>query len=101
MCFFFNALHFVSHYYIFLKNNCLPCLTFLGITDCDVQERIHRFVSKLDSIGIVYKYSADMLDEFMRLEAVAEQKEAVSLKTGDAGFYLDRQYYTPTKSEKY
>lgn len=25
---------------------------------------------------------------------------AVSLKTGDAGFYLDRQYYTPTKSEK-
>ncbi|MCM1235109.1 MAG: Abi family protein, partial [Ruminococcus flavefaciens] len=25
---------------------------------------------------------------------------AVSLKTGDAGFYLDEQYYTPTKSEK-
>lgn len=25
---------------------------------------------------------------------------AVSLKTGDAGFYLDRQYYTPSKSEK-
>lgn len=25
---------------------------------------------------------------------------AVSLKTGDAGFYLDKQYYTPTKSEK-
>lgn len=48
---------------------------WLGITDCDVQERIRRFVSKLDSIGIVYKYSADMLDEFMRLEAVAERKE--------------------------
>jgi len=25
---------------------------------------------------------------------------AVSLKTGDAGFYLDQQYFTPTKSEK-
>ena len=25
---------------------------------------------------------------------------AISLKTGDAGFYLDKQYYTPTKSEK-
>ena len=25
---------------------------------------------------------------------------AVSLKTGDAGFYLDKQYYTSTKSEK-
>ena len=25
---------------------------------------------------------------------------AVSLKTEDAGFYLDRQFYTPTKSEK-
>lgn len=24
----------------------------------------------------------------------------VSLKTRDAGFYLDKQYYTPTKSEK-
>ena len=25
---------------------------------------------------------------------------AVSIKTGDAAFYLDKQYYTPTKSEK-
>ena len=25
---------------------------------------------------------------------------AVSLKTGDAGFYLDKQYYTASKSEK-
>lgn len=25
---------------------------------------------------------------------------AISLKTGDAGFYLDKQYYTPTRSEK-
>lgn len=25
---------------------------------------------------------------------------AISLKTGDAGFYLNKQYYTPTKSEK-
>lgn len=25
---------------------------------------------------------------------------AISIKTGDAAFYLDKQYYTPTKSEK-
>ena len=25
---------------------------------------------------------------------------AISLKTGDAGFYLDKQYYTPARSEK-
>ncbi len=34
---------------------------WIGLEDCDVQERIHRFVSKMNSIGIVYKYSADML----------------------------------------
>ncbi|MBQ4523702.1 MAG: hypothetical protein IJA10_12230 [Lachnospiraceae bacterium] len=43
---------------------------WLGIADCSVQEAIQRFISKLDSIGVVYRYSDDMLDEFMRLEAV-------------------------------
>ena len=46
---------------------------WLGIADCSVQDAIQRFISKLDSIGVVYRYSDDMLDEFMRLEAVAEK----------------------------
>ena len=25
---------------------------------------------------------------------------AISINTGDAAFYFDKQYYTPTKSEK-
>lgn len=34
---------------------------------------IQRFISKLDSIGVIYRYSDDMLDEFMRLESVVAQ----------------------------
>ena len=54
---------------------------WLGIAECSVQDAIQRFISKLDSIGVVYRYSDDMLDEFMRLEAVVaqmkrEQREA-------------------------
>ena len=40
---------------------------WLGMAECSVQEAIQRFISKLDSIGVVYRYSDDMLDEFMRL----------------------------------
>lgn len=46
---------------------------WLGIAECSVQEAIQRFTSKLDSIGVVYRYSDDMLDEFMRLESVVVQ----------------------------
>lgn len=46
---------------------------WLGIADCSVQEAIQIFISKLDSIGVVYRYSDDMLDEFMRLESVVAQ----------------------------
>ena len=54
---------------------------WLGIAECSVQDAIQRFISKLDSIGVVYRYSDDMLDEFMRLELVVaqikrEEKEA-------------------------
>lgn len=38
-----------------------------------MQDAIQRFISKLDSIGVVYRYSDDMSDEFIRLEAVAEK----------------------------
>lgn len=46
---------------------------WLEIANCSVQDAIHRFTSKLDSIGVVYRYSDDMLDEFMRLESVVAQ----------------------------
>ena len=46
---------------------------WLGIAECSVQDAIQRFISKLDSIGVVYRYSDDMLDEFMRLESVVVQ----------------------------
>lgn len=46
---------------------------WLGIAECSVQDAIQRFIIKLDSIGVVYRYSDDMLDEFMRLEAVVAQ----------------------------
>lgn len=46
---------------------------WLGIADCSVQEAVQRFISKLDSIGVIYRYSDDMLDEFMRLESVVAQ----------------------------
>lgn len=48
-------------------------IEWLGIAECSVQEAIQRFISKLDSIGVVYRYSDDMLDEFMRLESVVAQ----------------------------
>ena len=48
-------------------------MEWLGIADCNVQDAIQRFISKLDSIGVVYRYSDDMLDEFMRLESVVAQ----------------------------
>ena len=46
---------------------------WLGIAECSVQDAIQRFISKLDAIGVVYRYSIDMLDEFMRLESVVAQ----------------------------
>ena len=46
---------------------------WLGIAECSVQDAIQRFISKLDSIGVIYRYSDDILDEFMRLESVVAQ----------------------------
>ena len=57
---------------------------FFELYDFDVQLRL-----------LLFKYCKKAEVRFKR--AIAN---AVSLKTGDAGFYLDRQYYTPTKSEK-
>ena len=57
---------------------------FYELYDFDVQLRL-----------LLFKYCKKAEVRFK--SAIAN---AVSLKTGDAGFYLDRQYYTPTKSEK-
>lgn len=57
---------------------------FFELYDFDVQLRL-----------LLFKYCKKTEVRFK--SAIAN---AVSLKTGDAGFYLDRQYYTPTKSEK-
>ena len=56
---------------------------FFELYDFDVQLRL-----------LLFKYCKKAEVRFK--SAIAN---AVSLKTGDAGFYLDRQYYTPTKSE--
>lgn len=57
---------------------------FFSLYDFDVQLRL-----------LLFKYCKKAEVNFK--SAIAN---SVSLKTGDAGFYLDRQYYTPTKSEK-
>lgn len=57
---------------------------FFELYDFDVQLRL-----------LLFKYCKKAEVRFK--SAIAN---AVSLKTGDAGFYLDRQYYTPTKSGK-
>lgn len=57
---------------------------FFELYDFDVQLRL-----------LLFKYCKKA--EVYFKSAIAN---AVSLKTGDAGFYLDKQYYTPTKSEK-
>lgn len=49
--------------------------------------------SKLDSIGVVYRYSADMLDEFMRLESVMEQ-----MKRGEREADKDREIESKSRS---
>lgn len=57
---------------------------FFELYDFDMQLRI-----------LLFKYCKKA--EIFFKSAIAN---AVSLKTGDAGFYLDEQYYTKTKSEK-
>lgn len=70
--------------------------------------QVNAFGSKADSKGFFELYDFDvqlrlLLFKYCKKAEVRFKSaiaNAVSLKTGDAGFYLDRQYYTPTKSEK-
>ena len=57
---------------------------FFSLYDFDMQLRL-----------LLFKYCKKA--EVYFKSAIAN---AAALKTGDAGFYLDRQFYTPTKSEK-
>lgn len=70
--------------------------------------QVNAFGSKADSKVFFELYDFDvqlrlLLFKYCKKAEVRFKSaisNAVSLKTGDAGFYLDRQYYTPTKSEK-
>lgn len=70
--------------------------------------QVNAFGSKADSKIFFELYEFDvqlrlLLFKYCKKAEVyfkSEIANAVSLKTGDAGFYLDKQYYTLTKSEK-
>lgn len=70
--------------------------------------QVNAFVSKADAKIFFELYDFDvqlrlLLFKYCKKAEVYFKSaiaNAISLKTGDAGFYLDKQYYTPTKSEK-
>lgn len=70
--------------------------------------QVNAFGSKADSKMFFDLYNFDvklrlLLFKYCKKAEIRFKSaisNAVSLKTGNAGFYLDRQYYTPTKSEK-
>lgn len=74
--------------YLLTQVNVFGCKAdakvFFELYDFDVQLRL-----------LLFKYCKKA--EVYFKSAIAN---AVSIKTGDAGFYLNKQYYTPTKSER-
>ena len=70
--------------------------------------QVNAFGSKADSKVFFNLYNFDvqlrlLLFKYCKKAEIRFKSaiaNAVSLKTRDAGFYLDKQYYTPTKSEK-
>jgi len=70
--------------------------------------QVNTFGSKADAKVFFELYEFDMQLRLLLFKYCKKAEvyfksaiaNAVSLKTGDAGFYLDEQYYTPTKSEK-
>lgn len=47
---------------------------WIGITSDNTDESIRLFTEKMKELGITYRYSSDMLDEFMSLEEVATRE---------------------------
>lgn len=53
---------------------------WIGITPENTDESIRLFTEKMKELGINYRYSPDMLDEFMRLEEVAARENRTEIR---------------------
>ncbi len=47
---------------------------WFGLLDCKMEKSIPLFISKLESIGIVYEYGKEALEEYLRMETVVAAK---------------------------
>lgn len=60
---------------------------WIGITPDNTDESIRLFTEKMKTLGITYRYSSEMLDEFMRLEAAVSKESRVE----DDGYQWSRE----------
>lgn len=60
---------------------------WIGITSDNTDESIRLFTEKMKELGITYRYSFDMLDEFMRLEEVVSKEN----RTEASGYQWSRE----------
>lgn len=56
---------------------------WIGTTPDNADESIRLFTEKMKTLGITYRYSSEMLDEYMRLEEVASKE-----RRAEVGGYL-------------
>lgn len=54
---------------------------WIGITPDNTDESIRLFKEKMKILGITYRYSSEMLDEFMRLEEVASKERSAEVRS--------------------
>lgn len=60
---------------------------WIGITPNNTDESIRMFTEKMKTLGITYRYSSDMLDEFMRLEEVVSRE----CRTDNGGYQWSKE----------
>lgn len=60
---------------------------WIGITPDNTDESIRLFAEKMKTLGINYRYSPDMLDEFMRLEEAVSRES----RTDTGGYQWNRE----------
>lgn len=60
---------------------------WIGITTDNTDESIRLYTEKMKELGINYRYSSDMLDEFMKLEEAAAREN----KTETSGYQWNRE----------